>query len=511
MSAQPLPGTEDASAPFWSPDSKFLGFFADGKLKRIDPSGGSPQVVCDAAPVIQGGAGGGGSWNRDGVIVFGSLRARHLQRVSAAGGEPSRVTTLDANEGENLHLWPVFLPDGRHFLYQAIGGKTRGAFAPAGVYVGSLDSNARTLVIPGGSNAQYAQGFLTFLRGSTLMAQPFDAARLSATSDAVPIVDQVFTGGVAAGAFSVSDTGVLAYETEGSGDVHKQLTWFDRNGKEVGTLGEQDDYLQLRLSPDGQRAAVTIPDPVTRTTDIWIFDVARGLRTRFTFDPSDDFGPVWSPDATRLAFSRRTPRADIYQKASSGAGGETVLLADSRLNGEVVDWSSDGQFLSYTTTGTDLGILPLAGDRKPRLLLQSNFANADGQFSPDGHWMAYTSLESGTQQVYVTPFPGPGGKWQISPARGESPRWRRDGTELFYFSPGDTTLMVASVNGQGSAFEVGSVRSLFKVTVRRDADLSAPYDVSADGQRFLVNKAVEHTPASASITLIVNWPALLKK
>jgi serine/threonine-protein kinase len=295
------------------------------------------------------------------------------------------------------------------------------------------------------------------------------------------------------------------------------LTWFDRNGKEVGTLGDRDDYRQVRLSPDGLRAAVTIPDPATMTTDIWIFDVERKVRTRFTFDPADDFGAAWSPDGTRLAFGRRTTRYDIYQRASSGAGVEEVLLTAGTFASSPNAWSSDGRFFSYTATnantGSDLWILPLSGDRKPFSLVQTNLIEGDGQFSADGRWIAYTSNESGREEVYVIPFRGPGGKSQVSPAGGSIPRWRRDGAELFYASS-DDKLMAATVHGRGAAFEVGEVRSLFEMQSPRIGTTRGPvvpYDATADGQRFLVNRMVEQTPAASSITLVVNWPALLKK
>jgi Tol biopolymer transport system component len=333
----------------------------------------------------------------------------------------------------------------------------------------------------------------------------------------VPIADRVFTGTLESGAFSLSDTGVLAYETGDSGGFRTQLTWVDRNGKEVGTLGDRDDYRQVRLSPDGLRAAVTIPDPATMTTDIWILDVERNVRTRFTSDPADDFGAAWSPDATRLAFTRLTTLTDIYHKTSSGAGVEEVLLPAGTFNSSPNAWSSDGRFFSYTatntTTGSDLWILPLSGDRKPFPLAQTNFIESDGQFSADGRWVAYTSDESGRQEVYVIPFPGPGGKWPISTAGGSIPRWRRDGAELFYASS-DDKLMVATVRGRGAAFEVDTVRSLFELRSPRIGTARGPvvpYDATADGQRFLVNRMVEQTPAASSITLVVNWPALLKK
>jgi hypothetical protein len=270
LSAQPLAGAENASAPFWSPDSRFIGFFADGKLKKIDAAGGPPLVLCDAQAGVSQGSGGGGAWNRDGVIVFGATSAGVLQRVSSAGGQPSPVTALNADNGERGHVWPWFLPDGQHFVYATFGTKTS-AFTHNGVYVGSLASKTeRTLLMPGGSNTKYANGFLTFVRSGTLMAQPFDATRLTLSGEAAPIAEQVFTGGaVSTGAHSISDTGVLAYETGPStAGARSQLAWVDRSGKEIAVLGEPQDYRQVRLAPDGTRAAVTIVDPATRTTHL---------------------------------------------------------------------------------------------------------------------------------------------------------------------------------------------------------------------------------------------------
>jgi serine/threonine protein kinase/Tol biopolymer transport system component len=519
LSAQPLAGTDNASAPFWSPDSKFIGFFADGKLKKIDAGGGPPLVLCDAEPAVSGGAGGGGTWNRDGVIVFGATRTGVLQRVSSAGGQPSPVTVLKTDNGETTHVWPWFLPDGQHFVYLAFGTKTS-AINPNGVYVGSFASKTeRTLLMPGGSNTKYANGFLTFVRTGTLMAQPFDATRLTLSGEAVPIAEQVFTGtAVSTGAFSISDTGVLVYGTGPSTVARSQLAWVDRNGKEMSVLGEPQDYGQVRLAPDGTRAAVTIVDPATRTTDIWIYDVRRGIPTRLTSDPADDDWPVWSPDSSRIAFGRGPLGfGQMYQKPANGAGSEEAISDGS---GRVpTSWSGDGRLIatmtSTTQTLTDVSIVPVAGDGKPVSFMVTRFNEGFADFSPDGRWVAYASDESrpNQPQVYVAPFPGPGGKRLISAAVGGLPRWRRDGKELF-FGTVDGRVMRVAVNGSGASLEVGEAQVLFTLRTRAVPGqilVFPQFDVSADGQRFLINRVVSEGPVSGSFTLGVNWPALLTK
>jgi eukaryotic-like serine/threonine-protein kinase len=497
LNAQPLAGTEGAARPFWSPDSRLLGFFAGGKLKKIDVSGGPPLTLCDA-PDDRGGA-----WSQDGVIVFAPRPDSTLQKVSDSGGTPIAATVLAPGEA---HRGPVFLPDGRHFLYRAKMDRGTGL-----IYIASLDSADRKLLLNVDSGTYvYSEGHLLFLRGTTLMAQPFDARHLVLAGDAFPIAEQIQVQnatGPGFGLFSASSTGVLAYQT-GTGTTATQLVWFDRTGKRVGTLGDSATYADLVLSPDEKRASVSISDGKQR--DIWAYDVARGLRTRITFDPADELNSVWSSDGSRLVFnSRRKGHLDLYQKASSGAGAEEVLLEDNR-DKSPQSWSPEGRFILYTSsgppTGDDLFVLPLSGDRKPVPFLQTPFNEYDGQFSPDGRWVAYGSDESGKDEVYVAPFPGPGGKWQISTAVGTFPRWRRDGTEIFYLAP-DNNLMAAAVNGKGSSFEVGAVKPLFEARALDPTRNS--FAVSADGQRFLINTDPQTT--SAPITVVLNWAAGLKK
>jgi serine/threonine protein kinase len=520
LTAQPLAGTDDASAPFWSPDSRFLGFFADGKLKKIDAAGGPPLVLCDAVPAVAGGAGGGGTWNWDGVIVFGATRVGVLQRISSAGGEPTPVTTVGQGTGEYAHIWPSFLPDGRHFIYEALG-TSQSQTEPNGTYVGSLESKTeRKPVIPSGSNAKYAGGYLTFMRAGTLMAQPFDQARLTLTGEAVPIAEQVFTGAATTGAFDVSKTGVLVYEMGASANYRSQLQWVDRSGKVLSNLGDEADYGRIRLSRDATRAAVTIVDSATRTNDIWIYDVKRGVRTRFTFDPGEDNSPVWSPDGSRIAFARgafAAASAQIYEKLASGADREHAMFAGNAEVRVPTSWSPDGRMLAYMTAGTqtriDIGIVPVSGQDKPSAFMRGPLDEGGAEFSPDGRWIAYMSDESVTPNVYVAPFPGQNAKWQISLSSGADPRWRQDGKEIFFASI-DGKVMSAAVNGSGSGFEIGEVRALFDLRARRDSVTGIPlplFDVSPDGQRFLVNRVLAETPGSASLTLVVNWPALLTK
>ena len=501
LAAQALAGTEGASSPFWSPDSRFLGFFAGGKLKKIEVSGGPPITLCDATDNR------GGTWSRDGVIVFAPTPSSALQRVSASGGVPTAATVLV--EGEIGHVRPSFLPDGRHFFYRMANSflSETGGFP---VYLASLDSRRGKSLLNTNSYVVYSDGHLLYLRERTLMAQPFDTRRLVLTGDAFPIAEQIQTIGTNfLGIFSAAENGVLAYQT-GSGAASSQLLWFDRSGKQIGMPGDAAAYTDLELSPDGKRTSVSISDQTRTGRNIWLYDLAQGLRTRFTFGPATELQSIWSPDGSRIIFnSNRKGHFDLYQKSSTGAATEEVLLEDN-VDKYPTSWSPDGRLILYTTFGAltegDVFILPVSGDRKPTPFLKTRFNEDFGQFSPDGRWVTYQSNESGRNEVYVTPFPGPGGKWQISTAGGAVARWRHDGTEIFYLAP-DGKLMAAAVNGKGSSFEVGAVKPLFET---RTLTGSGGYDVSADGQRFLVNTAPEQA-AAAPITVVVNWTAGLKK
>ena len=478
-------------------------------LKRIDVAGGSPVTLCETPrPSILAA---GGSWSADGVILFAQATSA-IYRVSALGGTPTQVTTLDTEAGETQHWAPYFLPDGTHFLYFAVGSKERGPDDPNGVYVAALDSSTRSRIIEGGSNAKYAAGHLIFPKERTLVAQAFNLRSLTLEGDAVPIADQIALGGLSGrtGAFSVSENGVLAYQSA-TAEIRTQLTWFDRGGQQTGTISSPGDLGDLDLSPNHEQATVSALDAARRTRDIYTVDLDRGVRTRFTFDPTDEQASVWSPDSSRIIFNAR-PKGyfDLYARDAAGVAPPELLLADTR-NKSPLSWSPDGKSLLYSTGAavvgnTDIWLLPLEGPRAPVPFLQSPFNETEARFSPDGHWVAYVSNETGSNEVYVTRFPGPAGKWPISSAGGSYPRWRGDGRELYYLAR-DGTMVAVRVNGQGSEFAVEGEHRLFATHI--NAGGRSPYDVSPDGQRFLVNTVVEAV-APSPITLVVNWAAALQ-
>lgn len=504
LTAQAMPGTEGAEFPFWAPDSRFVGFFAQGKLKTVDAAGGPPTTVCDAS------AGQGGSWNRDGVIVFAPSFNSPLAQVPAAGGEPVAVTSLDQAREETGHLWPQFLPDGRHFLYLAQSQQRE----QHGIYVGSLDGGEPLRVLSSDVRAGYAPpGYLLFVREGTLMAQPFDASRLALAGEPARLAEGVATNPLTTGrsTFATSETGVLAYRPGNIGGVEpSRLLWFDRGGNQIGAIGPPGLYADLHLSPDGTRLAVYQRTTGAEAGDVWLFDLRRGTSSRFTLDPQDDGVPVWSPDGAQIVFgSGGYGRMDLYLKSTGGATPPELLL-QSPADKWPLAWSTDGRFILFQSqdakTGWDLWLLPLAGDRVPMPLVQTRFNEQEAEFSPDGRWLAYSSDESGRLEVYVQPFGSPGGRLQISPGGGGEPMWRRDGRELFYLAA-DRRLMAVEVRGT-TTFEAGMPRPLFQVRVS-DVPFRNQYQVSADGQRFLV-ATVANLDAASRIAVVLNWPALLK-
>lgn len=510
--AQLLAGTEGASYPFWAPDGRALGFFADGKLKRIDVTGGALQVLADA-PYPRGG-----TWNADGVIVFSPMAADPLMRVAATGGPVVPATHLAAEQGS--HRWPQFLPDGRRFLFLMATGQPQ----THGVYVGSLDGGEPTRVMPAETAAVYAApGYLLHVSQGAqgvLTAYPFDAARATVVDEPMPVAQVVGTDdGARHGAFSVSAQGILAHRP--GSPARRQLVWVDGAGKMLGAIGPPDESApgNPELAPDGQR--VGIGRIVQGNTDVWLIDVGRGVPSRFTFDVAIDNAPVWSPDASRVVFrSSRKGVHDLFEKPARGTSDEQPLLVTSQVKSPL-DWSRDGRFLLYGTqdpkTGTDLWVLPLTGERKPFAVLQSSFDEIEGQFSPDGRWLAYASNESGRYEIYIRTFPEAGGQWQISVAGGVQPRWRRDGRELFYVAP-DTRLMAVPIRlaPDKQTLEAGAPVALFPTRLATGGNIAtalslarAQYAVAPDG-RFLMNIAADDVVTSP-ITVVLNWTAGLTK
>jgi len=503
LSAQALAGTENVSpsSPFWSPDSRFIGFFAGGKLKKISVSGGPPQTICDAAE------GRGGAWNRDGVIIFAPGATGGLYKVSAAGGDPVPVTTLDQSRSEISHRWPNFLPDGLHFIYLARSNRPE----TRGIYVGSLDSKDSKQLLATGSSAVYVpQGYLLFSRNDSLVAQSFDADKLQFKGEPFLVAEQVaYNVGLGRAAFSVSENGVLAYR--GGNYQIARLLWVDRAGKQIGQLGPSDLYFTLSLSPDEKRVAVDRVDSETGATDVWLFDLTRGIPSRLTTDPAPDWYPIWSPDGSRIVFTaNREGNRNLYQKFANGLGGEEALLKSDE-NKVPDDWSSDGKFIVYealnSRTKLDLWLLPMTGERKPVPFLQTEFNEQQAQFSPDAKWIAYTSDESGAPEVYVQAFPALGSKLRISTGGGCQPQWRRDGKELFYVAA-DRKLMAVDVK-TGATFEAGVPKPLFETRIFLMTNFRNHYVVGRDGQRFLINSRIEET--SLPVTVVLNWTSELKQ
>jgi eukaryotic-like serine/threonine-protein kinase len=503
--ARQLAGTEGAHGLFWSPDSGSIAFFCfrDLQLKRVDVKGGLIRTIAplQASQVI------GGSWNADDIILFKPGPYGPLYQVSAKGGEPEAVTTLDQSRGEFEHLWPYFLPDNRQFLHAIVSEKPENS----GVYVGSLDSpeqRVRILAEPG--RIQYASpGFLLFARQNALLAQRFDAGRLRLRGDPVPLV-----GGVDfwtappgwMGRFSVSQKGLLAYLPEVNADI--QLVWVDRSGRRSAEVGQPARYGQIALSPDERRVAVELHD-MSGGSDIWLIDIMRGVGSRFTFGSGIDLDPVWSPDGREIVFSSmRNGRKDLFRKRVAGHEPETLLVS-SQEDKVPESWSMDGQFLLYLSGPNWSRVfwtLPVSGVQSavPSELMKGEFMLDEAQISPDGRWLAYVSNVSGQAEIYIEPFGKGGEKVQVSPNGGGQPKWRADGRELFY-ATSDGTIMAVAVKSRES-LEVGLPQPLFKIgPVLPDYDDYAP---SRDGSRFLIKVPVsEETP---SIQLVVNWASLLK-
>ena len=540
VTPQRLEGTDDATRPFWSPDSRSIAFVSRGKLRKVLAAGGRPQDLCDVTGFT------GGTWNSEGTILFGSPAG--VFRVSEEGGTPAAITTLD--QAESGHFWPRFLPDGRHYLFLLKSGDP----SKSGVYVGALDSKERTRVLAVDSNAAYADpGLLVFERAGAVYAQPFDPDTRGLSGAPSRIADEVtFDAGLGKGDFDVSKNGVLIYyvSTTGSGAVGEeawelQLQWADRSAQVLASVGPWGVYRGVEVSPNGQRVAVHRHDGTGG--DVWVMEQPPRAPTRITFDATqDNSSPIWSPEGDRIVFaSRRNGKWGLYETRSDGSGTDGELLLESDLPKAPMSWSPDGKRLVFWVhdpkTLGDLWILPFDGDKKPVPFLASSRNETHAQVSPDGKWIAYTSELTGRKEVYVQPFPSGTGRWQISPDAGlggDWPRWRKDSQELYYHSLGNAGAYGVYTNGAtilgpvyevsikavGGSVEAGSPKEALRLLALRYSHPGTDYHtygVSHDGKRFLAfQRVLTSTVATAQIgpevpipglTVAMNWADKIKR
>ncbi|HET9305482.1 MAG TPA: protein kinase [Candidatus Sulfotelmatobacter sp.] len=507
LEPQALAGTDDAMYPFWSPDSHDIGFFAQGRLKRVRANGGPVQDICEATN------GRGGAWNRAGVILFSPTAQAVLMRVAAAGGgKPEPATTMDVTKTQNSHRWPHFLPDNRHYLYWARSALGAGEQS---LMVGSLDSNDTKLIIKGVTTASYASGYLLFMREQTLLAQPFDPSRLELTGEATPIAEHVaINGPTGVPEFSASETGTLVYQTGEAGGAW-DLLWYARDGKPAGTVAEQERYYYPSLSRDNKMLAVSLFNGAQGTADVWVLDLQRGTKSRLTFGTGTQISSTWSADGKTVFYSSNTGGAThIFGKAADGSGSERTVLASPEASEVPYSASADGKYLVYSRRllndakgNVDIWVLPLAEGGKPFAIVQTPFSDVGPSISPSGKWMAYQNNESGRTEVYLTPFPAGGARWQVSTSGGADAAWRADGKELFFLDPSDA-MMAVDVDTPGSTPKLGAPHVLFQATgVQRQV---GSFVVSADGKKFLVNSG-SMKQGSEPLTLVTNWTADLKK
>ena len=503
LEARPVPGTEGAVTPFFSPDGQWLGFFAGNKLKKVSVSGGAALTLGDAANPR------GASWGNQGMIAFAPTAISVLLQVSDAGGAAQPLTRLD--KGEDSNRWPEFLPGGKALLFSA-GTAVPGIFTNAQIAVQSVGMGERRKLIPGGTNQHYApSGHLVYAQGGSLMAVPFDPQRLTVTGAAVPVVEGVLQSTLTGAAqYSFSTTGSLVYVPGSVQGAQRRLVWVNRKGAEQPLAAAARAYVFPRLSPDGRRVAVGITE---QESQLWLYDLSRDTLTRLTFEGDRNNVPTWTPDSKRIAFNSTKEGAlrNIFWQLADGSG-RLEQLTTGEYDKTPSSWSPDGQLLAFEesnpTTGLDIWVLRIS-DHKAQPFLRTQFNEVESQFSPDGRLLAYMSDESGRFEIYVQPYPGPGGKRQISTEGGTEPVWNPNGRELFYRS-GDK-MMAVGITTQPS-FTVGKPQMLFEGPYAPIAAATRNYDVSPDGQRFLMLKTSEQAQAAPTqINVVLNWFEELKQ
>jgi len=497
--ARPMSGTENAQYPFWSPDSKRIGYFSNGKLRVVEAAGGPPLALCDA------GEGKGGSWSRNGVIVFAPSYNTPLHKVADTGGESAPVTKFDEERMDNSHRHPRFLPDGDHFLYMARSAS--GTYEGQAVMIGSLDGSVDRQLMRAPAAVEYASGHLLFVRDRTLMARAFDADALEFTGDAFPVAEAVtlLPAGTVIGVYSASQNGVLAYQSGAGDEGNFRLVWRDREGNELDTLGEPGNIGEVHLVPGGELAAVQMEEMAAGSGDVWVVDLRRDLFTRFTFEPGYELGLTPTPDGKAIFFSLQKDGVYALVKKEIGGSGDGEVVYESTTEMYPSSVSPDGSTLALfkggDTSSFDIWVLPLDDKGEPSPFIATEFNDENAMFSPDGLWLAYQSDESGRPEVYVIAYPDRGRKWQISTDGGQGPRWSRDGSEVLY-QASDGSLVAVRVVPRDGGLLIGAAEKLFNTMIQPTGNYF--WDISEDGERMLTMEAVSNREAP-NLSVVVNW------
>ncbi len=497
LQAQPLPGTEEGMFPFWSPDSRTIGFFTSGKLKRLDLDAHTPVTLCDSV------LGRGASWGADGTILAALSYNTGISRISASGGDPTVLTKVD-NTTYSSHRWPFALPDGKHFLYTAVNHTTPNSLE-TGIFFASMDGKENRFLLHTLANAVYAGGNLIYMREGTAVAQPFDPSSGKFTGEPRALQENIqLDGSLWHENLSISQTGLMVYASAIS-YAGETVNWYDRSGKNLGQVGEAGAFQDLELSPDGKRFAYS--DVNTAAATIWVQDIASGVKSKITYNGGVTRSPIWSPDGSRIAYVANQGDKIEIKSLAGGAPEETLVTANDQTLSLVSDWSRDGRYVMYQQGNglrLNLKYVPVTGDRTPKSYANGSSHEWQGMFSPDGRWVVYMASDNGQPQVFVAPFPWTGEKYQISTGNGAEPRWRADGKEIYYWNFAE--LVAVEVDGSKPAFAVGKATKLFPFSFR---GLGREFAVTRDGQRFLI--ITQSGGASQPLTLVQNWTEQLSK